>query len=328
MNQYRRSWLLLLAALTTGVPLADPVQAQPSKSVRMVVGFPAGGPTDAVARVLAEALRGKLDGTIIVDNRAGAGGRLAAESMKTADNDGSVIILAPNPTLTIYPHIYKKLSYDPVRDLVPVAPVATFPCLIAVGPSTPATVKTVRDFLQWAKANPAQAFYASPAPGSTPHFVGMMIAKAANVELTHVPYKGDAPAVQDLLAGQVALSINAPSAQLPHIASGKLRVLATTGTKRLAQLPDVPTLAESGFQGISTNDWFGIFAPRGTPPELIKKLRSVLREAVGTKAVQEAFTRYGVEPVLTETGDFAAQIKNESAHWASVVKATGFTPED
>jgi len=301
--------------------------AQGAKSLRLVVGFPAGGSSDTVARLLADAMRGKFDGPILVDNRAGAGGRIAAEYMKTADNDGTVVLITPNPVLTIYPHIYRKLSYDPFWDLVPVMPVATYPLLISVGSGVPASVKTVRDFLQWAKANPKQAFYGSPAPGSTPHFVGMMLAKSAGVELSHVAYKGDAPAVQDLLGGQIPMSINVPSAHLPHVASGKLRVLATTGAKRMVQLPDVPTLAESGYQ-IQTNDWFAAFVPRGTPAQAIAKIQAALRDALKTKEVQEGFVKQAVDPALAGAGDFAKQIKDESDHWGGVVKATGFVAEE
>jgi tripartite-type tricarboxylate transporter receptor subunit TctC len=327
MTQRRRFSFALAGALAAAF-LSAAVQAQPGKPVRMVIGFPAGGSSDAVARILAEALRGKFDGPLIVESRAGAGGRIAAEYLKTAENDGSVILITPNPIVTIYPHIYRKLSYEPLRDLVPVAQVATYPLLIGVGPAAPPSVKTVRDFVQWAKANPKQAFYGSPAPGSTPHFVGVMIAKAAGVELSHVAYKGDAPSIQDLLGGQIPMSINVPFAQLPHVSSGKLRILATTGSKRMAQLPDVPTLAESGFPQIQTSDWFGAFVPPGTPPAAVAKIQAAIRDALKTKDVQEGFAKHAVEPAIAPPGEFAKRIKEESDQWAAVVRASGFTAEE
>jgi tripartite-type tricarboxylate transporter receptor subunit TctC len=327
-NHRRRYSFALFGALAATALLPVNAQAQSGKPVRFVVGFPAGGSSDTLARILAESLRGKLDGTVIIDNRAGAGGRIAAEYMKTADADGSVVLIVPNPILTIYPHVYKKLTYDPLRDLVPVMQLATYPLVIGVGSGTPADVKTVRDFLQWAKANPKQAFYGSPGPGSTPHFVGVMIAKAAGVELSHVPYKGDAPAIQDLLGGQLPMSINVPAAQLPHLASGKLRMLATTGAKRMAQFPEVPTLTESGFPGIQTSDWFGAFVPKGTPLAAIAKLQSALRDALKTKEVQEGFAKQAIDPATSDPHDFARQIRNEHEQWGGVVKASGFVAEE
>jgi tripartite-type tricarboxylate transporter receptor subunit TctC len=316
---------VLASAGTASWPIA--LQAQSSKAPRLLVGFPAGGSTDAVARLLAEAMRGKFDGPVMVDNKPGAGSRIAAESLKTAAPDGTLVMLAPNPLVTMYQHVYKKLSYDPSRDLLPIARLASYPLFMAVGPAVPASVKTVRDFVQWAKANPSQAMFASPASGTTPHFVGMMVAKAAGIHLTHVPYRGDAPAVQDLLGGQISMSINVPSAQLPHLNSGKLRVLATTGPKRAAQLADIPTLAESGFQ-IETNDWFGAFAPPGTPPAVLARLETAFSEALEAADVRQGLAKLGIEPSFLAGAALPRLIRDESAHWAGVVKATGFTPED
>lgn len=324
----RRRLASALAASCAAALLPFAAAAQQAKPIRLVIGFPAGGSTDAVARILADAMRAKFDGPLIVESRVGAGGRIAAESMKTADADGSVILITPNPVITIYPHIYRKLAYDPVRDLLPVAQVATYPLLVGVGPGTPASVHNVREFVQWAKANPKQAFYGSPAPGSTPHFVGVMIAKAAGVELSHVSYKGDAPSVQDLLGGQIPMSINVPSAQLPHVNSGRLRLLATTGPKRMAQLPDVPTLAESGFPQIQTSDWFGAFVPPGTPPAVVTKIQAAIRDALKTREVQEGFAKQAVEPAVATPAEFARRIRDETDQWAGVVKASGFRADD
>lgn len=322
----RRSFVAgaLAAAGASAAPFA---LAQGAKPLRLVVGFPAGGSSDTVARLLADAMRGKFAGPIVVDNKPGAGGQIAAQFLKTADNDGSVVLITPNPILTIYPHTYRKLSYDPLRDLVPVAQVATYPLLLGVGPAVPASVKTVRQFLQWAKDNPAQASYGSPALGSTPHFVGVMLAKAAGVELLHVAYKGDAPAVQDLLGGQVPMSINVPAAHLPHLASGRLRVLAVTGARRMAQLPDVPTLAESGY-AVRTSDWFGAFVPPGTLEASTTRIQAALRDALASKAVQEGFAKQGIEPAFLGGSDLARQVRDELDQWAGIVKASGFVAQE
>lgn len=317
----------LALALST-LCAATQVLAQGAKPLRLIVGFPAGGSSDAIARLLADAMRSRFDGPIVIENKVGAGGRIAAEFMKTADTDGSVVLLTPNPVLTIYPHIYKRLSYDPLSDLTPVAQVATYPLVIGVGPAVPVQVRTVKDYLQWSKGDPARGFYGSPAPGSTPHFVGLMLSKAGGANLSHVAYKGDAPAVQDLLGGQIPMSINVPSAQLPQLPSGRLRILATTGSKRMAQLPEVPTLAESGFPGIRTNDWFGIFVPRGTPPAAVLKLQSALREALQTKTVQEGLAKQAVDPSTATPAEFEKALREETAQWAAIVKASGFSAEE
>lgn len=325
----RRHFSLAAASAVAGASLASTTAlAQSARQVRLVVGFPAGGSTDTVARLLAEAMRDKFDGPLIVDNKVGAGGRIAAEYLKTAANDGSAILITPNPIVTIYPHIYKKLSYDPLRDLVPVAQVATYPLVIGVGPGVPANVKSVADFVKWARANPKTAFYGSPAPGSTPHFIGVMIARDAGIQLSHVAYKGDAPAIQDLLGGQLPMSINVPAAQLPHLQSGRLRILATTGSKRMAQLPEVPTLAESGFPQIQTNDWFGAFVPRGTPAPVIQKIQAAIREAIKTKELRDGMDKQAVEPAVATPDEFAKGIQHEFQQWAAVVKASGFSADE
>lgn len=202
------------------------------KTSRIIVGFPAGGTTDVLARVCADKLRGPYAPVVIVDNKPGAAGRIALTNAGAVESDGSASFLAPCSTLFIYPHVYKKLGYEPVKDFTPVAPIARGDFALSVGPMVPDTVKTLKDFAAWAKANPKQAFFASPAAGATPHFVGVMFAKAAGIDMTHASYRGDAPGVQDLLGGQIASSVNNIGVVLPHVKSGRLRVLATSGAKR------------------------------------------------------------------------------------------------
>lgn len=325
---FRRRLLGLAVAAMAVAPVAL-VHAQNSGNpIRLIVGFPPGGSSDAVARQIAEAMRSKFDRPVLVENKAGAAGRLAPDFVKSATADGSVILLTPNPMVTQYPSVYRKLSYDPLRDLAPLAQVATYPLLISVGPAVPESVRSIKDYLQWAKLGEKNAFFASPAAGSTPHFIGVMLGRAAGVELTHVPYKGDAPAVQDLLGGQVPMSVNVPAAQLPHVNMGRLRVLATTGGRRMPDLPNVPTLEEQGFKNLRTSDWFGMFVPAGTPPAVVARLQSIVKEALTEPALRENFAKLGVEPSFVPSEEFGRQIREESAAFAQTVKAVGFTPED
>ncbi|UUX94472.1 Bug family tripartite tricarboxylate transporter substrate binding protein [Aquabacterium sp. J223] len=322
----RRRHIVLAGLGLAGLPLAGTALAQ-GKPMRIVVGFPAGGSSDALARLLAEALRTRIDAPVLVENRAGAGGRLGIEAVKAAEADGSVMLITPNPMITMYPHLYKRLAYDPQKDLVPVGRLATFPLFIGVGPSVPASVKNIKDLMQWFKANPDKAFYGTPGPGSTPHFIGMMLGKAAGVPLTHAAYKGDAPAIQDLLGGQIAMSVNTPAAQLPHVPGGRLRVLATTGAQRSPQLPDVPTLVESGFN-IVTRDWFGAFVPAATPAPVVQRLQAQVREALNTKEVQDGLAKLQLQANFAPPQEFARLIREDTEQWGPVIRESGFTPDD
>lgn len=325
----RRKFVQLSAAAVAAPSLALTANAQSNgQPLRIVVGFPPGGSTDVVARQLAEALRPRLGTIILVENKAGAAGRIAPDFVKSAPADGGTLLLTPNPMITQYTSVYKKLTYDPLRDLTPIAQLATYPLFVAVGPAVPESVKNIRQYLDWAKSGQRNAFFGSPATGSTPHFVGVMLGRSANIELTHVAYRGDAPAVQDLLGGQVPMSINVPAAQLPHISTGRLRVLATTGAQRMPDLPDIPTLAEQGFPTLKTNDWFGMFAPNGTPAAQVTRLQNAMREALNDAAVREAFKKLGVQPAFVGASDFAPRIKDESVAFAAMVKSVGFVPEE
>lgn len=316
----------IAAGIAAAAAGALPARAQQGKPVRLIVGFPAGGSSDALARLLAQALRSSVDGPIVVDNRAGAGGRLGAELLKAADADGSTVLITPNPIVTIYPHVYRKLNYDPLKDLQAAARLATYPLVIGVGPMVPASVRSFPEFVTWLKANPGQAFYGSPGSGSTPHFVGQMLGKAIGIDLKHVAYKGDAPGIQDLLAGQIAMSINTPAAQVPQLGGGRLRILASTGAVR-GQLPDVPTLQELGW-GIRTADWFGAFLPGGTPGPVVQRWQDALRDALARQEVREGLLKLQLDPAWQSAADFSRAIREEHAQWGATVKATGFVPED
>ena len=294
------------------------------KQVRVVVGFPAGGPTDAVARGLAEKLRGKYAATIIVDNKPGAAGRIGIENVKTSPPDGSSVLMTPLSMMTIYPHVYKKLSYDPLKDLIAVSPVGVTGFALSVGPMVPATVKTAADFVKWCKDNPKQAIYASPAAGSMVHFTGAMFTRAAGVPIEHVAYKGSAPAIQELLGGQIASTFTVIYDVLQHVKAGKIRVLATSGAKRSRFLPDVPTFIESGFKDVEAQEAFGTFLPPKTPADIVNKLADSIKEVVGTPAFREQLEQFAFEPLATTPAQFVTQIKADLDRWGPVVKATGF----
>lgn len=298
------------------------------KTARILVGFPAGGSTDVLARLLADRLRGVYAPTVLVDNKAGAGGRIAVEAMRTGDADGSQMLLTPCSMMWIYPHVYKKLTYDTLRDFTPVTSVGTVSFGLSVGPAVPANIKTVADYVQWAKADPKNASYGSPAAGATPHFIGVMLGRASGAALNHVPYKGGAPALQDVMGGQIPASINVLSEVIPQLQGGRLRVLATSGAKRSAFLPDVPTFVESGFKDVVAQEVFGLFLPSKTPADAVSKLNTIARDIARSKDFVEAIAKLSYEPAGDTPADFAKTVKAELDRWASVVKASGFSLEE
>ena len=301
---------------------------QPSgKTVRLLVGFPPGGTTDVIARLLVNEMKDYAS-SIIVENRSGAGGRVAIEALKTATPDGSVFILAPAGTMTLYPHVYRTLRYDPLVDFIPVTTVSAVPYLLTIGPKVPTNVKSLADFIAWCRANPKQATYGSPGAGSPLHFTGVQFARAAGIEYVHVPYQGAKPAVQDLLGGQIASSILPIDTPLPHVLSGGIRAIATTGPARSRFLPNVPTIRESGYPALETVEWWGIFVPAKTPTESVERLNNSIQEALKANEVKAGLTRLSLEIDATSLGDFARLIKSDFDRWGSVVQASGFAPED
>jgi tripartite-type tricarboxylate transporter receptor subunit TctC len=320
---------LLRSAAALPFALAAPFAiGQPAQTV-VWSGFPPGGLGDQVTRPLLERLKGRWPGTVLLDSKPGAGGRIAADFVKRAAPDGATLLQLPSSPLTIYPHSYgRKLSYDPVADFVAVAPLAAYTLSMTVGPGVPAEVKTAADFVKWAKANPEKANYGIPAPGSVPHFVGMMFERAAGVPMKSIPYKGGAPLLQDLMGGQVAVAFNVVSEVLPHVRSGKLRSLAVASPQRWASLPDVPTMVEMGYRDIVAVEFLGWYAPAKTPPELVAKLNAAVQEALATPEMAAVFQTHGLVPLREGPEAFAVRVKEEIARWGPVVKATGFTPED
>jgi tripartite-type tricarboxylate transporter receptor subunit TctC len=309
--------------------LGGPVQAQAlPKTVRILVGFPPGGSADLLARALAQQLV-SYGAQVIVDNKPGAGGRIALEQLKNAEADGSVLAVTPASMMVVYPHIYRKLSYQPLQDFAPVGKIGAAQFVFTVGPLVPASVKTLADFVAWAKAQPALATYGSSGAGSIPHFTGVALAKAAHIELTHVAYKGAAPAMSDLLGGQVAANVGVISNALPHIVSGKLRALAVSGPVRSAALPDVPTVGEAGYRAAQAMEWFGVFLPARASGEAVNRLHAAVREALSARPLQDALAKASFDVAAGESvKEFTQQCHTDLNRWGEVVKVSGFTPED
>lgn len=325
----RRS--LILAALSTiGAGTAAAQQGAPllDKPLKVVVGFPPGGSADTLARALAQQVQG-ISSAVIVENKPGAGGRLALETVKNAEADGSTVVLTPASMIVLYPHLYKKLSYNPAADFAPVARVAAAPFVFAVGPAVPASVKTLAEFGLWVKANPNAGTYGSSGAGSMPHFTGVSLGKSMEIDLLHVAYKGAAPAMTDLIGGLVAANVSVMSNALPQIQAGKVRALAVSSPQRVPALPQTPTLTELGHGAASVVEWFGVFAPAKTPPQLVAALNKAVNEAARSKSFQDALAKGAFEAVPADTpAAFAAAVQSAIGRWGPVVKASGFTPED
>jgi tripartite-type tricarboxylate transporter receptor subunit TctC len=317
------------AALSAGL-LAIPSPGRANlvnRPARIMVGFPAGSSPDFVARLLAENLKDYAP-SVIVDNRPGAGGRLPLEALKGGERDGSLMVLTPGDQVALFPHVYAKLGYDALRDFAPISTVCMVQFLLVVGPLVPPEVKTVGDFIAWCRANPKLASYGSPGEGTRPHFMAVSLARAASVEMTHVPYKGGPPIVQDLLAGQIAASVSVVSNVLPQIQAGRLRALATTATARSPVLPDVPTAREAGYPALEGVEWFGLFVPVGTPPEIVSGLNASVGKALGTDAFKTSLAKQSFEPRGSTPGELTQLIKSDLESWAATVKASGFKPMD
>ncbi len=303
-------------------------QAAPVETLRMLCGYPAGGTTDAVSRRVAEKLAsGGYAKVALVDNKAGASGRIAIEELKRSPADGSVMLLTPASAISLFPHIYTKLNYR-MEDVVPVGTACRIGFGFGVGPAVPVSVKNLKDYLAWAKANPAQASYGSPGSGSPPHFLGALLAKEAGVDLRHVPYRGSAPGIQDLLGGQVPAMTSPIGDYLPYLKDGKLRLLATSGATRSRFAPDVPTYAEQGFKDLVMNEYYEFFLPGRTPPQTVRRAADAVRAAVVSPDVVEAFAKLGLEATATAPDELGRMIKAENAQWGPIVKKVGFTPEN
>jgi tripartite-type tricarboxylate transporter receptor subunit TctC len=307
-------------------PIATPAHAQViSRNARLVVGFPPGGSLDTVARLLVEQMKDYAP-SFIVDNQPGAGGRIALDALKGSDADGSVVVLTPGDQITLFPHVYRKLNYNPLQDFAAVTTVCTFPFLLTIGPMVPASVTTLAEFVEWCRTNPKLATYGSAGAGTRPHFLGATLARDARFEFVHVPYKGGAPAIQDLIGGQISATVSVFSNAFPHVQSGKLRALATTAPRRSGLLPHVPTVREAGFASVEAVEWFGLFAPAKTPAGIVRALDASVRRALGADTVKAGLAKQAFDVADISPEDFSKLIKADTERWGELVKTSGFTP--
>jgi tripartite-type tricarboxylate transporter receptor subunit TctC len=310
-----------------GIPAVSNAQAPVVETLRIIVGFPPGGTSDGFARRLASKLQGTYAANAIVENRAGAGGQIAVTALRESVADGSVMLLTPAGMLIIYPHTYPKLPYT-INDVTPVSTVNYGSHGFGVGPQVPASVKTLREFLDWAKANPALANYGSPAAGSMPHLVAALLEKASGVPLKQIPYRGSAPGIQDLLGGQIGAFSSPLGDYMPYIGSGRLRLLAVTGTTRSRFAPDVPTYAEQGFPELTMREWTGVFMPPRTPAAVAQRAHAAVRAALLQKEMIDFAAPLAFDCVGSSSPEeFARVLKADHDRWGPYVRRVGFTAE-
>lgn len=318
---------LLFAAALFSSPW---VQAQqwPQKTIRLIVPFSAGGPSDVLARGLARSLGDALGQPMVVENRTGAGGSIGIDAVAKSPPDGYTIGFAHTGTTAINPHLFAKHPFDPLTDLTPITPIVSYANVLVVNPKLP--VKSVSEFVAWAKANPAQATYASGGNGATNHLSGELLKSIAGAPLAHIPYKGNAPALVDVMAGNVSSMFEIPVTLIPHIKAGKVRPLGITSAKRSPYLPDVPTMREAGYPGFEeagSDLWFGLVGPANMPPALLDKIYSETIRALKTPDLQETIKGMAYDIWTMPPAEFKTFIRNDYAKWGRVVKLSGAKAE-
>ena len=311
------SWLAVLAAsLAAGAVAA---QQYPAKPIRIIVGFAPGGGSDFIARVIAQKLTERLGAQVIVENRPGAGSVLGSELAVKSPPDGYTLLLTP-ASYTVNPSVY-KLSFDPLNDITPIVQLSRGPYVVAVHPSVPA--KTLQELVALAKRDPDKLSYASSGNGSHVHVATEYLLYTAKIKITHVPYKGTGPALNDTIGGSVQLILGSVATALQHVKSGRLRALAVTTPKRIVAAPDVPTVGESGFPTYEVTNWHGLVGPKGLPKDIVGRLNKEVNEALTSKDVEKVLAGDGLEPAGGSAEGFASILKNEVARWGQVVKQAG-----
>ncbi|HEX2011388.1 MAG TPA: tripartite tricarboxylate transporter substrate binding protein [Roseateles sp.] len=314
--------MMMLAGLLCSAVVPAFAADFPSKPVTLVVPFAPGGPTDAMARTLAAALRGPLGQTVIVENKAGAGGNLGAEAVARAEADGHTLLFGTSGPLAINASLYKKLGYDPVKSFAPVFQLGHLPNVLVVHPSVPA--KNIKELIAYAKANPGKLSFASSGNGASSHLAGVLFNQLAGTDLAHIPYKGTGPALNDLLGGQVAMTFTDVLTALPHVKAGKLRALGVTTLARSQALPEVPTVAEQGVAGFDVSVFFGIVAPAATPKEVVAKLNKAFTEVLKQAEVRQSLQAQGLEFAANTSAEaLGGFIRSEMGKWQVVVKSSG-----
>ncbi len=330
MEITRRKFVRLaaLAAAASGIDLATAQQAPMLDQVRLFVGFPAGGGTDATARRLAVSLTGTYARAVVVENKPGAGARLPIEDIRRGPTDGSLLLMQPNSIMTQSPHADPKNTRYKFDDLAPVAAVTLIAQALAVGPAVPESVRTMRDFLEWAKANPDRGNFGTPAPNSIQSWLMLSGIRPHGYDLMHVPYKGSAPGVQDLLGGQVSAMFSPVGDFLPYLSTGKVRILGTSAAKRSRFAPEVPTFDEMGFKGMELSEHFGLWAKAGTPEAKLDRLHGLVQEMLAQKDVADYFATVGLDVAPMSRQDFGKYVRSGYDLWAERVQTMGFKTVD
>jgi tripartite-type tricarboxylate transporter receptor subunit TctC len=317
----------LLAALlfAAAAPAWGQTPAYPTKAVRIVVGFAPGGSTDITARIVAQKLTDLWGQTVVVDNRPGASGMIAAELTAKAAPDGYTLLASPQTSTAVAPSLYPKIAYDPLRDFAPITVVASSPQLLVVHPSLPA--KSFKEFVALAKSRPGQLSYGSGGIGSTPHLGGELLSSTVGIKMVHVPYKGENPALADVIGGQLPLMFSNLPVALPYTRSGRLRGLAVTSLQRSPLAPETPTVAESGLPGFETATWTGLYAPAALPRELVLRINGDVIRLLSSAEVKERLAAQGLDLVGNTPEQHAAYLKSETIKWAKVIKDAGVRVE-
>jgi len=315
-----------LAVALAGVILAACAQAQPfpARSVTLTVGFAPGGGTDTAARIVAQKLSENIGQSVVVENRAGAGGNIAAQHIALAPPDGYTIHLTSVGPMSVAPHLVKNLAYDPRRDIAPITMGVMFPNVLVVGDAVPA--KTLPEFVALAKQSPGKLTYGSSGIGGVGHLAGELFKQRAGIDMVHAPYKGGGPALTDLLGGRIEMYISVPSTAQAHIESGKVRALATTGARRMATLPNVPTVAES-YPGFEATNWYAFVAPGKTPKEILDYWNREIGKVLSDPRVKDELARHGLDPMPGTRDELARYIDRETAQWGKVVREAAITAE-
>lgn len=301
-----------------------PVLAQtfPSKPIKVIVSFPPGGAADQIARAVSVPLSEALGQPVVVENRAGANGNIGAEAVVKASADGYTLLMSSGGTVSINPHLFPKMSFDPVKDLTPVAAAARVLVFLEANPKMP--VNNIQEFLVYVKANPGKLSFGSPGSGSSPHLAAEMMKTQANIFATHIPYRGAAPAMQDLLAGQIDFMFD-PGIGLQHVRAGKLKLLAVGSPKRSSLFPDVPTMDEAGLKGFDADSWFGFYAPSATPTTVVNRLNNEINKILNTKAFQDRITAIGGAAAPMSPAEFGARAGVDSARFGALIKSRNIT---
>jgi tripartite-type tricarboxylate transporter receptor subunit TctC len=300
-------------------------QAWPAKPIRMIVPFTPGGSTDILARAAGNAISEGLGQQVVVENRPGAGGSIGMDAAARAAPDGYTIVMGHIGTLAVNPWIYPKLPYDPVKDFAPISLFANVPNVLVVHPTLP--VKNVQELIAMAKAKPGALTYGSGGTGSAAHLAVEYFKLETKTDILHVPYKGTGPMMTDLLGGQLQLTMTGLVPTLPHVKSGKMKLIAVASAKRIPMLPDTPTIAESGVPGFEATQWYGLLAPAGTPPAIVDRLAGEIRKALGNAEVKRRLEAEGADPVGNTPAQFAQVIKSELARWQTVIRQAGIKAE-